>query len=90
MQQRLGIAVSDLPVLWDTDFLYGAKDASGDDTYVLCEINVSCVSPFPDEALSPLVDAIADSLSIVSYQGNPWAKRHLSAGWSFVADRDGK
>jgi hypothetical protein len=80
MQQRLGIAVSDLPVLWDTDFLYGAKDASGDDTYVLCEINVSCVSPFP----------IADSLSIVSYQGNPWAKRHLSAGWSFVADRDGK
>ena len=37
-----------LPVLWDADFLYGPRTASGDDTYVLCEINVSSVIPFPD------------------------------------------
>jgi hypothetical protein len=65
MQQLLGIAVDDLPVLWDADFLYGPTDASGHDTYVLCEMNVSCVSPFPDEALSPLSDAVAHSLSVI-------------------------
>jgi hypothetical protein len=62
MQRVLGIAVADLPVLWDADFLYGPKDAAGDDTYVLCEINVSCVSPFPDEALAPIADAVAQRL----------------------------
>ncbi|MGH2460127.1 MAG: Cj0069 family protein [Chloroflexota bacterium] len=64
MQQALGIADSDLPVLWDADFLYGPTDAAGDDTYVLCEINVSCVSPFPDEVLTPLVNAVAHRLSV--------------------------
>lgn len=51
----VGIASSDLPVLWDADFLYGPKDEQGDDTYVLCEINVSSVFPFPPSALDPLV-----------------------------------
>jgi hypothetical protein len=36
--------------LWDADFLYGPRTASGDDTYVLCEINVSSVIPFPEQA----------------------------------------
>jgi hypothetical protein len=31
-------------------FLYGPRDASGRDTYVLYEINVSSVFPFPEEA----------------------------------------
>ena len=43
-----------LPVIWDADFLYGPKTSTGADTYVLCEINVSSVYPFPDEALAPL------------------------------------
>jgi hypothetical protein len=43
-----------LPILWDADFMYGEKDADGADTYVLCEINVSSVYPFPDDALGPL------------------------------------
>jgi hypothetical protein len=47
----------DLPLLWDADFLYGPKDADGADTYVLCEINVSSVYPFPAEALVPLAMA---------------------------------
>jgi hypothetical protein len=46
-----------LPVIWDADFLYGPEDAAGADTYVLCEINVSSVYPFPDEALAPLAAA---------------------------------
>ena len=46
----LDIDERSLPVLWDADFLYGPRTASGDDTYVLCEINVSSVIPFPDQA----------------------------------------
>ena len=36
--------------------MYGPKDAAGNDTYVLCEINISSVYPFPDEALMPLAE----------------------------------
>ena len=53
--QLVGLAKSELPVLWDADFLLGPKDATGADTYVLCEINVSSVYPFPQDALQPLV-----------------------------------
>lgn len=54
MQELLDIETQSLPVIWDADFLYGPKDMAGEDTYVLCEINVSAVFPFPDEALAPL------------------------------------
>lgn len=53
--QVVGLAPSQLPVLWDADFLYGPKDEAGQDTFVLCEINVSSVYPFPQDALQPLV-----------------------------------
>lgn len=57
MQSTLGIETNALPVLWDADFLYGPKDGAGRDTYVLCEVNVSAVSPFPDSAAMPLAEA---------------------------------
>jgi Domain of unknown function (DUF6815) len=50
----VGVDKAHLPILWDADFLYGEKDADGADTYVLCEINVGSVYPFPDDALGPL------------------------------------
>ena len=50
MMRVLDIDAGSLPVLWDADFLYGPPAASGDDTYVLCEINVSSVIPFPEQA----------------------------------------
>jgi hypothetical protein len=50
----VGIEKAQLPILWDADFLYGEKDDDGADTYILCEINVSSVYPFPDDALGPL------------------------------------
>ena len=56
-QRLLGIDIHDLPVLWDCDFLLGPKNDSGEDTYVLCEINVSSVAPFPDSALNPIAEA---------------------------------
>jgi hypothetical protein len=57
LQRLLDIRTEELPVLWDCDFLFGPKNAAGEDTYVLCEINVSCVSPFPDAALPVLAQA---------------------------------
>jgi hypothetical protein len=50
MMQLLGIDQTSLPIVWDADFLYGPRIASGDDTFVLCEINVSSVFAIPDEA----------------------------------------
>jgi hypothetical protein len=50
MTQLLDIDAGSLPIIWDADFLYGPRDASGQDTYVLCEINVSSVFPFPEQA----------------------------------------
>jgi hypothetical protein len=54
MRQLLGIDAESLPIIWDADFLYGPRDAAGQDTYVLCEINVSSVFPFPDQAPSEI------------------------------------
>ena len=56
-QRLLEIETKDLPVLWDCDFLLGPKTETGHDTYVLCEINVSSVSPFPDSAVGPMARA---------------------------------
>jgi hypothetical protein len=51
---RLDIHRASLPTIWDADFLYGPKNHSGQDSYVLCEINVSSVFPIPDPALEKL------------------------------------
>jgi len=56
-QRLLGIKTEDLPILWDCDFLLGAKGDNGEDNYVLCEINVSSVAPYPESAVPYLVDA---------------------------------
>ena len=50
MMATLGIDTASLPIIWDADFLYGPRTALGEDTYVLCEINVSSVFAIPDQA----------------------------------------
>jgi hypothetical protein len=60
--RTLGIAPDDLPVIWDADFLLGPKDANGDDSYVLCEINANAVFPIPDEAPDALAGVTLDRL----------------------------
>jgi hypothetical protein len=50
MMAVLGIDPTTLPIIWDADFLYGPRTASGQDSYVLCEINVSSCFAIPDEA----------------------------------------
>ncbi|MCF3630517.1 Cj0069 family protein [Thalassospiraceae bacterium LMO-SO8] len=62
--RRLDLQPHDLPIIWDADFLYGPKDAAGADTFVLCEINVSSVYPFPDDALKPIAEAASARLAV--------------------------
>jgi hypothetical protein len=50
MMDVLGIDRRSLPIIWDADFLYGPQTASGEDSYVLCEINVSSCFAIPDQA----------------------------------------
>jgi hypothetical protein len=49
----LGLTRHDLPLLWDADFLLGTDH----DSFVLCEINASCVTPFPPETPERLAQA---------------------------------
>jgi hypothetical protein len=62
-QRLLAIDAESLPVLWDCDFLLGGKGAKGEDSYVLCEINVSSVAPYPESALPCVVDATIARIS---------------------------
>lgn len=64
MMQLPNIDAGSLPIIWDTDFLYGPRTASGEDTYVPREINVSSVFPFPEQAPSEIArHALARLLS---------------------------
>jgi hypothetical protein len=60
---RVGIEPQALPMLWDADFLLGERDNAAEEKYALCEINVSSVSPFPDSAIAPLVEATCRALA---------------------------
>lgn len=62
MMSTLGIEAASLPIIWDADFLYGPPDTAGNDTYVLCEINVSSVFAIPDEAPAEIARAMASRL----------------------------
>jgi len=58
MLEVLRLDARDLPAIWDADFLYGPRTPSGEDTWVLCETNISAVLPFPDAALAPLAACV--------------------------------
>ena len=62
MARILDLGMTDLPVIWDADFLFGPKASDGQDTYVLCEINVSSVFPIPNEAPDALVNTLLSRL----------------------------
>jgi hypothetical protein len=62
MQRILAIETHSLPVIWDADFLYGPKDDEGDDTFVLCEINVSSTFAFPEFAMPGVARAALERI----------------------------
>ena len=59
---RVGVDRARLPLLWDADFLFGERGAHEPERYVLCEINVSSVSPFPEAAIPRLVAATREAV----------------------------
>ncbi|MBE7942347.1 MULTISPECIES: Cj0069 family protein [Ramlibacter] len=58
LRQRVRLSRGRLPLLWDCDFMRGQRSSAGPERFVLCEINVSSVSPFPPSAVGPLVGAV--------------------------------
>jgi hypothetical protein len=62
MMQVLELDAASLPIIWDADFLYGPRTATGDDTYVLCEINVSSCFALPDQAPAAIARLTAHRL----------------------------
>ena len=59
----LCIDTASLPIIWDADFLYGPRTASGKDSYVLCEINVSSCFAVPDQAPAAIARSVLKRLS---------------------------
>jgi hypothetical protein len=60
LQRIVGVETTSLPVIWDIDLLYGPKTSSGEDTFVLCEINVSSTFAFPEQALAAVAAATVE------------------------------
>jgi hypothetical protein len=58
LRLQVGLAREQLPLLWDCDFMLGESAPGDEQAYVLCEVNVSSVSPFPPSSIAPLVDAV--------------------------------
>ena len=58
-----GVDRQSLPIIWDADFLYGPPTTSGEDTYVLCEINVSSCFAVPDQAPAAIASLVLKRLS---------------------------
>ncbi len=58
LRERLGLSHAQLPMLWDCDFMLGETAPGQAQRYVLCEVNVSSVSPFPPSSIAPLVAAV--------------------------------
>ncbi len=69
MMQLLGITRDALPIIWDADFLYGPRTAAGEDTYVLCEINVSSVMPIPEQAPTEIARLARERLAARGARG---------------------
>ncbi len=59
LQKNLSIAEIMMPVIWDADFFINNPNTKKTNKkYTLCEINVSCVSPFPPSAIKFIVDEV--------------------------------
>lgn len=63
LRNCVGLAHEQLPMLWDCDFMFGESTADQPERFMLCEINVSSVSPFPPSAIAPLVSAVKARLA---------------------------
>lgn len=63
LRERVGLSREQLPLLWDCDFMFGEPTAGDPHRFVLCEVNVSSVWPFPPSSIPPLVAALKARLA---------------------------
>ncbi len=64
LQKRLSIEDDRMPVIWDADFFINdINNNSAGVKYSLCEINVSCVSPFPPSAVNFIVKETIEKIN---------------------------
>lgn len=66
LQKIHSISDEMMPLLWDIDlFINDVTSGCPEKKYTLCEINVSCVSPFPPSCVPHIVNGIKEKLSPV-------------------------
>ena len=63
LQELQAIPKEIMPVIWDAGFFIN-KTNGETRKYSLCEINVSCVSPFPPSAIRYIVEEVINKLRI--------------------------
>jgi len=64
LQQITGIKKQMLPVIWDADFFINKVNTENTSKkYALCEINTSCVSPFPESSIPYIVEEVKRRIS---------------------------
>jgi len=60
LQEIHSIDDESMPLLWDADFFINDVNTKKiEEKYTLCEINVSCVSPFPPSCVKHIVQALS-------------------------------
>ena len=62
LQKMQAITTGMLPVIWDADFFINSMETGASAKYSLCEINVSCVSPFPPGAIKFIVQETSNRI----------------------------
>lgn len=60
-----GLSNEELPVIWDADFFINKVNSeNATEKYSLCEINASCVSPFPESSIPHIVKAVKEKIKV--------------------------
>jgi len=64
LQEIHSISNEQMPLLWDIDlFINDVNTKNTEEKYTLCEINVSCVSPFPPSCVNHIVRELKTKFS---------------------------
>ena len=64
LQEITGVKNEMLPVIWDADFFINKINTENtSEKYSLCEINVSCVSPFPESSIPYIAEEVSKRIS---------------------------
>src|SRR5436190_2213331 len=63
LQKLTDLNKEELPVIWDADFFINKiNNENTAEKYSLCEVNASCVSPFPESSIPYIVDMVKERI----------------------------